>query len=225
MTYQPLDRRPIAARETKWAARSASWLVRRGISANGLSIAGMLAGIAAGIAFGATSMLAFSCSTAVFFLTAAACIQLRLLANLLDGMVAVASGTASPVGELYNDVPDRISDAATLIGAGYALGGDPTLGYVAACLALFIAYVRALGKAAGAPQEYCGPMAKQQRMFVLTVLALYCALAPQGWQPIWDHSPIRGLIAAGLAVIIIGGAITAVRRLVRIGNNLRAKKS
>jgi phosphatidylglycerophosphate synthase len=52
-------------------------------------------------------------------------------------MVAIEAGTASPVGELYNEVPDRVSDTATLIGAGYAVGGHPTLGYVAACLALF----------------------------------------------------------------------------------------
>ena len=44
----------------------------------------------------------------MLFLVAAVCVQLRLLANLLDGMVAVGSGQASRIGELYNEVPDRV---------------------------------------------------------------------------------------------------------------------
>jgi len=65
-------------------------------------------------------------------------------------MVAIASGTASPVGELYNDVPDRFSDAATFIGLGFAAGGYPMLGWIAAILAIMTAYVRILGKSLSA---------------------------------------------------------------------------
>jgi phosphatidylglycerophosphate synthase len=39
---------------------------------------------------------------------------------MLDGMVALASCRDSKVGELYNEVPDRVSDAAVFIGVGYA---------------------------------------------------------------------------------------------------------
>ena len=114
------------------------------------------------------------------WLAAAAMIQLRLQCNLYDGMVAIATGRASPVGEIYNDVPDRISDSALFIGAGYAVGSNPTLGYVAALAAMFTAYVRAVGKAGGAKQEFCGPMAKQHRMALLTVAAGYCAFTAEG---------------------------------------------
>jgi phosphatidylglycerophosphate synthase len=134
-------------------------------------------------------------------------------------MVAVEGGKGSPVGVLYNEVPDRVSDAAALIGAGYALGGDVTLGYLAACVALFVAYVRAQGKAAGAPNDFCGPMAKQQRMFIVTVVAVYCGLTPAGWQPADERG--RGLMAAGLALIIVLGLVTAGRRLLRIAAALK----
>ena len=97
-------------------------------------------------------------------------------------MVAFQTGKASPVGELYNEVPDRVSDPAIFIGAGYALGGQPDLGYLAACMALFVAYVRAEGKVAGAHQEYGGPMAKTPRVVVLLLAALYCGLTPEAWQ-------------------------------------------
>lgn len=226
--YQPLERRPIKARNLRVMQRLADRLAQLGVSPNGISVAGMFCGILAGISFGATA--AFSQGALplplgrFFFLGAALGIQLRLLANLLDGMVAIAAGKASPVGELYNDVPDRVSDAATLIGAGYAAGGgDPVLGYAAASVALFTAYVRAVGKAAGAAQEYCGPMAKQQRMFILTVLAIYCALAPANWQPAWGENGNWGLISAGLLVIMAGGVVTALRRLRRIAAQLRNK--
>jgi len=74
-------------------------------------------------------------------------------------MVATARGTASPIGELYNEVPDRISDAAVFIGLGYAAASQPELGYLAALTSLFTAYIRATARATGAPQDFCGPMA------------------------------------------------------------------
>src|SRR4029077_19400556 len=85
---------------------------------------------------------------------------------MLDGMVALASGRDSKIGELYNEVPDRVSDAAVFIGTGYAWGGNVALGYIATILAIFTAYIRPGGKIAGSPNEFCGPMAKQHRMLV-----------------------------------------------------------
>src|SRR5207249_11225370 len=117
----------------------------------------MCACIVAGIALGVTSIVDYR----ILWIIAALGAQLRLTANMLDGMVALASGRASKVGELYNEVPDRISDAAVFIGAGFAWGGNVTLGYVATILAIFTAYVRAAGKIAGGSNEFCGPMAQQ----------------------------------------------------------------
>ena len=218
------DRRPIAVRE--WAVFSAlaGWLARRRVSPNGISLAGMMSGIAAGGALAATAHLA-GIEQRLAWLAAALFIQVRLLANLLDGMVAIECGRASSVGELYNEVPDRVSDAATLIGAGCAAGGDVALGFAAACVALFTAYVRAMGKAAGAHNEFCGPMAKQQRMFVLTVIALFCGLTPADWQPTPEWAAGRGPMAAGLVVIIVGGSFTAARRLRRIAATLRNRSA
>lgn len=220
--YQPTERRPIAARRWPLWQHTAKWLARRGVSPNGISLTGMCCGIVAGTALAATAHV--SDWERIAWLAGAMFIQLRLLANLLDGMVAVESGRASPVGELYNEVPDRVSDTAILVGTGYAIGGDVVLGYLAACAALFTAYVRAMGKAAGAPQEYCGPMAKQHRMALLTVVALYCGLTPANWQPTWGDPPSQILAAASLLIIAIGSVLTAIRRLLRIAANLRRSK-
>jgi phosphatidylglycerophosphate synthase len=147
--------------------------------------------------------------------------QLRLTANMLDGMVALASGRASTVGELYNEVPDRVSDAAVFIGAGYAWGGNVALGYVGTILAIFTAYVRAAGKIAGACNEFCGPMAKQHRMLVVTVACVYSAVVPRSWQIFHFDNAKLGVMGIALFVIVVGCLITVVRRLNRIARALR----
>src|SRR5258707_8503268 len=177
-SVKAIDRRPIATRNRKWAQSATAWLTSRNVSPNAISIAGMCACIAAGLALGLTSVE----SNRVLWLIAALGAQLRLTANMLDGMVAVVSGRGSKVGELYNEVPDRVSDAAVFIGGGYAWGGNVTLGYVATILAIFTAYVRAAGKIAVASNEFCGPMAKQHRMLVITVICLYAAAVQRPWQ-------------------------------------------
>jgi len=215
--YTP-ERRPIASRERKVSKILAHALAVRGASPNMISTLGMISGVAAGPALAATTLPGWQRPA---FVAAAVLMQLRLLANMLDGMVAVECQKASPVGELYNEVPDRVSDTAAFVGAGYALGSHAVLGFAAALLALFIAYLRAEGKVAGAHQEFCGPMAKPQRVFALTVVALYCGLAPHGWQPTLAWPPQLGLMAIGLGTIIAGEVWTAARRLLRIVQALK----
>src|SRR5438093_7447617 len=172
------DRRPIARRKRKWAQTATAWLAARNVSPNAISIVGMCACIVGGVALGLTSV----CDYRILWLVAAGGAQLRLTGNMLDGMVALASGRASKVGELYNEIPDRVSDAAVFIGAGFAWGGSIALGYIATILAIFTAYIRAAGKIAGAHNEFCGPMAKQHRMLVITVACVYSAVVPRSWQ-------------------------------------------
>jgi phosphatidylglycerophosphate synthase len=212
-SYQVTDRRPIAARKLGFFQRLAPRLARAGVSANSISVAGAVAGIAGGIALALTQWTPQPWVRALW-LAAAGFVQLRLTANLLDGMVAISSGKASAVGELYNEIPDRVSDPATLIGLGYAAGSAPVLGWLAALLAVLTAYVRVVGKAGGAGSDFSGPMAKQHRMFVVTMLCLFCALTPQSWQR-WH--PVH----VALDIIIAGSFLTACLRIQHIAGTLR----
>ena len=215
-----MDRRPLATREHPVSKTAALWLATHGATPNAISVAGMAAGLGAGVALTASAWAPNSLLARLCFGAAAVLIQLRLLANMLDGMVAIETHQTSPAGVIYNEVPDRVSDAAMFIGAGYALGGQPPLGYLAACLAVFLAYLRAQGKVAGAPQEFCGPMAKPQRAFVMTGLSLYCALAPATWQAEFLVDG-WGVVAWVLMLVIVGELWTAMRRLRRIARHLR----
>lgn len=207
------ERRPIAARETAWAAACAEWLAMRRVSANSISIAGMCCGILAGAAFVCTG--AVPAIERVAWLLGATLVQARLLANLFDGMVAIRTQTVSRVGDLYNEIPDRVSDSATLIGLGYAAGSSPVLGWSAALAAVFVAYVRAQAKAAGAPNDFCGPMAKQHRMAVVTAVAVLCALLPTSVLAPIGTATGFGLPSIALALITLGTLLTTVRRIAR----------
>jgi len=211
------DRRPIATRNRKWAQTSTAWLAARNVSPNAISVAGMCACMVAGVALALTS---FSYHR-LEWLIAAAGAQLRLTANMLDGMIALASGRASKVGELYNEIPDRVSDAAVFIGAGFAWGGNVALGYIATILAIFTAYIRAAGKIAGAQNEFCGPMAKQHRMLVITTACLYSAVTPRSWQVLHTGTLELGVMSLALAVVILGCVVTVVRRLLRVARTLQ----
>ena len=210
------NRRPIAARHWAISQGAAAWLVRCGVGGNAISVAGMAAGLLAGLALGSTQRL--PASAPALWLAAAVLVQARLVANMLDGMVAIAAGKASKLGELYNEIPDRVSDVAILAGLGHAAGGEPLLGYLAALGAVATAYVRAVGQAAGVGADFGGPMAKQQRMFLVTLVALYAAAAGLfGW-PWAGGAP--GLPAAVLGLIVVGTVVTAVLRLRRIARRL-----
>lgn len=219
--YKP-ERRPIASREHALSKKTATLLANAGVSPNSISAAGMVAGILGGISLALTNQISPAWP---LFLFGGLMMQMRLLANMFDGMVAIQTAKASPVGALYNEIPDRISDAAFFIGMGYALGGIPELGYWAAILAIMTAYIRSEGKVAGAHQEFCGPMAKPQRMAVGTCACVLAAIVPIAWLPKWDVFPSAGIMALALIIIAAGSLLTILRRLMKIAAALRGSKS
>lgn len=210
----PLERRPIKSRNTRWAERITRLLVRSGVSPNTISLFGMFAAMLAGTAFFATNLTS-GFAMRVLWLTGGLLCQSRLLCNLFDGMVAVERQIASREGEIYNEVPDRISDSAILIGLGYAAGGNVAAGYLAALVAVFVAYVRSMARSIGAPNDFSGPMAKPQRMAIVTLLCVYMAFVPDTWWTSLDEPTVV------LVIIILGGLATAARRLMRAARFLR----
>ncbi|MHB1669575.1 CDP-alcohol phosphatidyltransferase family protein [Thiomonas sp.] len=143
----------------------------------------------------------------------AALIPVRLLCNLLDGMVAVEGGRHSALGPLYNDIPDRISDALVMIAMGMACSA-PSLGWAAALFAVATAYVRLLGGALGLSQDYRGPLAKQARMWVAVMGLLAAAI-----ELAFTGTPNAALRVA-LLVLLVGSAATCANRTAAIARRL-----
>jgi len=90
------DRRPIAARGLRPVVRAADRLVRRRASPNAISVAGAIAACLAGLALAFTRH--WPAAAHPLWLLAAVLVQARLMANLLDGMVAIGRGVASATG-------------------------------------------------------------------------------------------------------------------------------
>ena len=139
------------------------------------------------------------------------CIQLRLIMNLFDGMVAVEHHQKSVIGGLFNEVPDRISDTFTLLGVGLLVKHIPygmDLAYLAIILSVTTAYIRTLGASLGCPHYFIGPMAKQHRM------ALVCAacIVAIFYVPVFYYV---------LIVMNIGLLVTCWRRLAKVVDCLK----
>jgi phosphatidylglycerophosphate synthase len=207
------NRRPLKSRGTKWAAALTRWLAATSVTPNQISMTSILMGALAGGAFW-LSADADGWARALLLAAAALFMQLRLLCNLLDGMVAIEAGKSTADGAFWNEFPDRIADIFILVGAGFAVG-QPEIGWAAAAFAVLTAYVREHGRACGAPADYSGPMAKQQRMAVLTLGALAAAS-----EPLWNTKPF--VLKVALWAVVIGAALTALRRSVRLVKHLHA---
>ncbi|MEB2315452.1 MAG: CDP-alcohol phosphatidyltransferase family protein [Xanthomonadaceae bacterium] len=202
------DRRPLTTRSARWAAALARAISRTPITPNQISLVGI------GFALAGAALL-FYWPMPWGFVGAAACVQLRLLCNMLDGMVAIEGGRQSPVGTLYNELPDRIEDALLLVALGHAAGYD-ALGWLMALLAALTAYIRVTGGSLGFPQDFRGPQAKPHRMAVMTA-ALVIGAAELHWR-----GSSHALLAGGL-VIAFGSALTCALRTRAIAAQLRAR--
>jgi len=198
------DRRPIAARSSGWARALAARLAATSVTPNQISV---LSAVWAAIG---TALILQGSPPAL--LAAALCVQLRLVCNLLDGMVAIEGGKSSPVGALYNEFPDRIADSLLLIPIGYA-AGVPFLGWLCALLAALTAYIRCAGATLGQPHDFSGVMAKQRRMAALTagLVAQSIETATAGTH--WSLLATGVIIAAGTTVTCATRTLAIARRM------------
>lgn len=207
-------RRPLRTRGSRWAGRLSAGLLRAGFRPNQISVLSVVFASGAAVCYGCIASGVGP--AAVWWLLGAVGIQLRLLCNLMDGMLAVEGGLRTPDGDLYNEFPDRISDVLILVSIGYAAGGEvaPTLGWICAVGALMTAAVRLHGASLTGRHDFRGPMAKPQRMALATVASLLMAVVVAMEWKIRPLPPILGAMAAGIA-------FTVVRRLIALSRELR----
>jgi phosphatidylglycerophosphate synthase len=201
----PMERRPLASRSSSWAQWLAARLTRSQITPNQISLLSVgWAVLGGGLLFWGTGWLAF--------IATAACVQLRLVCNLLDGMVAVEGGKSTATGALFNEIPDRVADPLFLMPLGYA-AGHSWLGWLAALLAVLTAYIRVLGGALGQQQDFGGILPKQRRMAVLTIALLAAAVEDSLWGS-------RISLLAAVIIIALGSLATCISRTLRIARLL-----
>lgn len=216
--YEPTSRRPIAEVFRLTAHGATRLCIQAGIHPDAISYASMVFALAAAVAFwrsGAHPLLLLLGPAFCYF---------RLWCNMLDGMVALASGKASWRGEILNDLPDRVSDVLIFAGLAHSGWMNPLLAYWAAMFALVTAYVGVLGQAVGVRREFGGVMSKPWRMVMVHIGAW--ATAACVW---WNAGEIRvgGLTVLDwtCAIVIVGCAQTIIVRVRRTMAALRARSS
>jgi len=212
-------RRPLKVRDAGPMQSFARWLSKRNITPNQISVLSVVFAL-----FAALCLLAINRSELLpawaWLVLAAVSIQCRLLCNLFDGMVAVEGGKSTASGELFNDIPDRIADPLILVAAGYVIPSaewgiavsyippsfewSVAAGWCAGLLAVMTAYVRVLAASIGAPVNFCGPMAKQHRMAIVTVACLVSTVETFWWN--------QGTVLLVALIVIVAGCVVTVAR-------------
>jgi phosphatidylglycerophosphate synthase len=209
--YVLTSRRPIAAVFRRTADAATRFCARQGIHPDTISYLSIVAALAAAICFWRSGQNRWLLIVAPLFC------YLRLWFNMLDGMVAVASNTASRRGEILNDLPDRISDVIIFVGVAHSGWMNPFFGYWAAIFAVLTAYVGLFGKALGVQREFGGIMSKPWRMVALHIGA-WLTLVLQ-------RQPERfSILDLTCLVVIVGCVQTIVVRLKRITAALQDKQ-
>jgi len=216
--YEPTSRRPIADRFRSTARFATALCVRLRIHPDAISYLSIVAAALAAVLFWRSG------ERPLLLLFAPLLCYLRLWCNMLDGMVALASGKASARGEILNDLPDRISDVVIFIGAAHSGWMNPFLGYWAAIFALLTAYIGMFGQAVGAQREFSGVMSKPWRMVMLH-LGAWITLACLWWNGGAVRFGSLTVLDWACLIVVAGCLQTMVIRLKRIMAALRERSS
>jgi len=179
------------------------WLVAHHVSADRLTTLALLAAVLGGLC------LAASDDAPGLLLVVPVLAALRLVLNLLDGQVARGSGTARPMGEVWNEMSDRFADTLMIGALAFVAAVGPLLAGAAVAAALLASYAGIASRAVGAPRQYGGVMSKPGRMIALAAAAPLALVLAEGW-------PLR----LASVIIAVGAMVTLAQRLLATRRDL-----
>lgn len=211
------NRRELATRQISFFQQFTKKLVQFGLTPNQVSVGSMLFAL---LGFGLSTQFTGrdQFTQTLILIGMALSIQGRLLCNMIDGLMAVEGGQRTVTGEIFNDLPDRISDILLVMASGFILRHAYPwawdLAWLSAILAILTAYIRILGVTLTGKQDFSGPLAKQHRMFILTLGLLLYAFEI-------NFLETRYSLIFALVIIGIGSFFTCIRRLKRLVQNLK----
>lgn len=175
-------------------------LRRTGVTADHLTVLGVVMAVGASVAIGAGALRGG-------LLLLALC----AIPDVLDGAVAKASGTASPRGSFFDSVADRFTDALLLGGVAWFLattqdGRVAVLPLAVLAFSMLISYERAKAESLGFDARG-GLMERAERIIML------------GFGLLFDS-----LLVPVLWVMLVLTAFTAVQRFVHVWQQASAPK-
>ena len=197
------DLKPAFQRGLRPIARR---LAAAGVSANHVTLAGVLLSAAAGLAVALWPQARWP------LLVLPAALFVRLALNALDGMLAREHGLKSPLGAILNELGDVVSDAVLYLPLALVPGIAAGLVVAAVLLAVIAEMAGVVAVQIGAERRYDGPMGKSDRAlaFGAVALALGLGIAPGIWL-----DGVLGIIVLLLCLTIWNRARRALGRMSR----------
>ncbi|WP_432829467.1 CDP-alcohol phosphatidyltransferase family protein [Dactylosporangium sp. CA-092794] len=185
--YDPRSASAPARAWLRLCHRLGTALARSGVqNPNAMTTAGLV--ISAGVPFTAATIPPGP-------LVAAILVLLSAVADTLDGVLALVTGRATRLGQVYDATADRLSEAAWL--TAFALLGAPLwLATTAGAVMWLHEYVRARATLAGLPDIGTVTIAERPTRILLVIFGL---LATQ-----LDHRAATPTLAVALAVSLLG---------------------
>jgi phosphatidylglycerophosphate synthase len=174
-------------------------LVKNKISPDWMTYAAIL------VAAGMSILIYLSTTNRYLLLFVAAGVPIRLAMNALDGQVSRALGLADPMGEVKNELGDRLADMLIFVSFCFVPEIPLAISITALCITFLVAYVGILSKALTGVREYAGIMGKPDRMTVIAIMAVLVAITAQWY---W--------LSIGLVIVIILGVYTLWLRVAKI---------
>ncbi len=151
------------------------WCASHGITANAVTVAGVLLSVAGGAAVAVYSESSWP------LLLLPPVLFVRMALNAIDGMLAKEHDMKSRLGALLNELGDVIADAALYLPLAFVEGIPAWPLVIAVLLAIISEMTGVIGVQIGASRRYDGPMGKSDRAFVFGAMALVLGLgAPAG---------------------------------------------
>jgi CDP-diacylglycerol---glycerol-3-phosphate 3-phosphatidyltransferase len=181
----------------RYVDAAAKVLIRVGVSANAVTIAGTAIVVAASVLLLSQGHL----------LAGLIVVGLSVFTDMLDGAIARVKGTTSRFGALLDSSCDRLADGAMLAGLGYwLLTEERFLGCALALSALIagqlVSYVRA--RAEGLGVETNVGIAERPERLILAGVSVLAEVVGVPWA-----------MEIGMGLLALLASITVVQRLVR----------
>ncbi len=174
----------------------AAWLVRAGVTANGVTVAALVLSAAQG------AWLALEPGAALLLLVLPVSLFIRMALNAVDGLMAKEHGQASAAGAVLNELSDVIADAVLYLPFALIPGINASLVVLVVVAGIIAEMAGALGPLIKAPRRYDGPFGKSDRAFAFGLLAVIIGVgfAPGRWTSVY------------LAILLALSVVTVINR-------------
>lgn len=174
-----------------------SHLAARGVTANQVTLAALALSGATGMWVALTAQWQWPLYMVPLTLF------VRMALNAIDGMLAREHDMQTPLGAVYNELGDVLSDAAIYLPFALIPGLNPGLIVVFVVLAVVSEMTGVVAVQIGARRRYDGPMGKSDRAFLFGLVGLLLGFGLK----------IQLLVNAAMAVAVILLAITIKNRV------------